>query len=152
MAAEQEDTMSNELDAIELPALNAAQRAARGSTPSPRLVARLFIAAGAPLRVRLLRCLLRPLGTLGAAGVAAGAFAAFVQVRGGDGSNIDVEAVSRLSGRQVHELAHFVEQVEPRALQRFANLAAASPLATAAFSGSVLLLLVHRLQPAAAPR
>jgi hypothetical protein len=89
---------------------------------------------------------------LGAAGVAAGAFAAFVQLRGGAETSFDAEAVSRLSSRQVHELAHFVEQVEPRALQHFANLAAASPLATAAFSGSVLLLLVHRLQPAAAPR
>jgi hypothetical protein len=141
--------MSHEWDPIGLPAPSAAQRAARGTTPSPRLVARLFVAAGTPLRVRLLRCLMRPLGTLGAAGVAAGAFAAFVQLRGGAEPSIDAEAVARLSSRQVHELAHFVEQVEPQALQRFANLAAASPLATAAFSASVLLLLVRRLQPAA---
>lgn len=139
--------MSDEFDSIALPAQGAPQRAPRGAAPSPRLVARLFVAAGTPLRMRLLRCLMRPLGTLGAAGVAAGAFTAFLQLRGGTEPTIDAEAVASLSGRQVHELAHFVEQVQPQALQHFAELAAASPLATAAFSASVLMLLVRRLQP-----
>ena len=74
-------------------------------------------AAGNPLRVRLLRCLMRPLGPLGAAGVAAGAFAAFLDPRGGGEPVIDLEAAAQVSSQQVHELARFVEQVEPQALQ-----------------------------------
>jgi hypothetical protein len=140
--------MPEELVPATMPAAAAEPRTARNRVPSPRLVARLFVAAGTPLRVRLLRCLMRPLGPLGAAGVAAGAFAAFLQLQGRGEPQIDTTAVARLSASQVHELAHFVEQVEPQALQHFANLAAASPLATAAFSASVLLLLLRRLQPA----
>jgi hypothetical protein len=149
LAAEQEDAMSDEFDPIVLPASARAQRAPRGTAPGPRLVARLFVAAGTPLRLRLLRCLMRPLGPLGAAGVAAGAFAVFLQLQGKPEPRIDADAVAKLSGRQVHELALFVEQVDPHALQRFASLAAASPLATAAFSASVLVLLARRLQPPA---
>ena len=138
--------MLDKLDEILEPMPVPDQAAARAGTPSPRLVARLFAAAGNPLRVHLLRCLMRPLGPLGAAGVAAGAFATFLNPRGGSEPVIELEAVAHLSSRQVHELAHFVEQVDPQALQQFASLAASSPLAAATFSASVLVLLYRRLQ------
>lgn len=122
----------------------------RGATPSSRLVARLFAAAGNPLRIRLLRCLMQPLGTLGAAGVAAGAFAAFIDLRHRHEPRIDADAVAQLSSRQIHELARFVEQVDPQALQQFASLAAGSSLAMATtFSAAALLLLYRRLQATA---
>ena len=63
--------------------------AARGTTSNPRLVARVFGAANPPLRVRLLSCLIQPLGTLGIAGVAAGAFAVFVGRDGPSATRID---------------------------------------------------------------
>jgi hypothetical protein len=113
------------------------------------LVARLFTAAGNPLRARLLRCLMRPLGLLGAASVASGAFIAFVDRRGGE-LRIDPEAVAHVSSQQMLELVRFVEQVDPLALQQFVSLAANSPLAVATFSASVLLLLSRRLQTATA--
>ena len=143
--------MSNEFDEIPEPTTPPDRAAARAGTPSPRLVARLFAAAGNPLRVRLLRCLMRPLGPLGAAGVAAGAFAAFLNPRGGSEPVIDLEAVAQLSSRQVHELAHFVEQVDPQALQQFASLVSSSPLAMATFSASALVLLYRRLQSVRPP-
>jgi len=138
--------MTDEFDEILQPNTLPDRTAARSSTPGPRLVARLFAAASNPLRVRLLRCLMRPLGPLGAAGVTAGAFAAFLNPRGGSEPVIDLEAVALLSSRQVHELAHFVEQVDPQALQQFANLVSSSPLAMATFSASALVLLYRRLQ------
>ncbi len=138
--------MSDEFDEILQPHAPPDRAAARGSTPCPRLVARLFAAAGNPLRVRLLHCLMRPLGPLGAAGVAAGAFAAFLNPRGGSEPVIDLEAVALLSSRQVHELAYFVEQVDPQALLQFASLVSSSPLAMASFSASALVLLYRRLQ------
>jgi hypothetical protein len=141
-----EDRMLDKLDEILEPTPVPDRAATRAGTPSPRLVARLFAAASNPLRVRLLRCLMRPLGPLGAAGVAAGAFAAFLNPRGGSEPVIDMEAVALLSSRQVHELAHFVEQVDPQALQQFASLVSSSPLAMATFSASALVLLYRRLQ------
>lgn len=125
------------------------EAATRTGTPTSRLVARLFAAAGNPLRTRLLRCLMQPLGLLGVAGVASGAFIAFIDHRGGE-LQIDPEAVAQVSSQQMLELARFVEQVDPQALQQFASLAANSPLALATFSASVLLLLYRRLQPTTA--
>ena len=147
--------MPNEFDEISeplpLPAQGSGSEAAtRTGSLTSRLVARLFNAAGNPLRARLLRCLMRPLGLLGVAGVASGAFVAFIDRRGGE-LLIDPEAVAQVSSQQMLELARFVEQVDPQALQQFASLAANSPLALATFSASVLLLLSRRLQ-SAAPR
>jgi hypothetical protein len=142
--------MSDEFDEILEPQARTAGHdgSTRSAVPNSRLVARLFTAAGMPLRARLLRCLMRPLGTLGAAGVAAGAFVAFVDRRGAEAA-IDVDAVSQLSSQQIHELAHFVEQVDPQALQQFVSLASSSSLAMATtFSAAALLLLYRRLQQA----
>ncbi len=143
--------MSDEFDEILEPLAPHARAddGGRSAVPNSRLVARLFTAAGASLRASLLRCLMRPLGTLGAAGVAAGAFVAFVGRRGDD-TILDAEAVSRLSSQQIYELAHFVEQVDPQALQQFVSLASSSSLAMATtFSAAALLLLYRRLQPRA---
>ena len=145
--------MSNEFDEMLEPAaanIRADDAAPRAAVPNPRLVARLFAAAGNPLRVRLLRCLMRPLGTLGAAGVAAGAFVAFADRRGVEES-IDADAVALVSSQQIYELAHFVEQVDPQALQQFASLASSSSLAMATtFSAAALLLLYRQLLKAQA--
>lgn len=130
--------------------------AARGTTSNPRLVARVFAAASTTLRVRLLSCLMQPLGTLGIAGVAAGAFAVFVGRDGPRDTRIDVEAVAQVAqvtSQQVHELASFVEQVDPQALLQFASLASGSSLALATgFSAAALALLYRRLQPAITAR
>ncbi len=58
-----------------------------------------------------------------------------------------------MSSRQIYELAHFVEQVDPQALQQFAGLVSSSSLAMATtFSAAALVLLYRRLQPALAQR
>ncbi len=139
--------MSDEFDEIPRPLGAPAPRdnARCSGTPISRLVARLYASAGNPLRVRLLRCLMRPLGPLGAAGVAGGAFAVFLNRQGDSEPVIGLDAVSRVSAGQVYELARFVEQVDPQALEQFARLASSSPLAVATFSASVLVLLFRRL-------
>lgn len=119
---------------------------------APRLVARLYAAAGVPLRARLLACLMQPLGPLALAGVAAGAFAGFLHRPGTAGTSIDLDGAARISTAQVLELAHFVEQVDPQALQHFAGLVSGSPLGLATFSSAALVLLYRRLQaPLPAP-
>ena len=144
--------MSDEFDEILEPIAPPTRVTAPAGTAGPRLVARLFAAAATPLRVRLLRCLMRPLGPLGAAGVAAGAFAAFLDPHGGGEPVIGLEAAAQVSSQQVLELAHFVEQVEPQALQQFAALVSSSSLAMATFSASALVLLYRRLQPGSADK
>ena len=70
-----------------------------------------------------------------------GAFASFLH-RGGDrGAGILLEDVGRYSNDQILELARFVEQVSPEALQQLGSLISANPVETAAFGVSAALLL-----------
>jgi hypothetical protein len=125
--------------------------APRTPSSAPRLAARLFAESDLPLRARLIACLLRPLGPLGLAGVAAGAFAAFLNRHELTEASADLARVARVSSEQIHELARFVEEVEPQALQHFAELISGSQLALAAFSASALALLYDALrQPSSA--
>ncbi|MEO8525933.1 MAG: hypothetical protein ABI460_14505 [Caldimonas sp.] len=77
--------------------------------------------------------------------VAAGAFARLLLVGGSSGLTVAVEEAARFSGDQIFELARFVEQVSPEALQQFARLIAARPLGAAAFSASAAVLLLKAL-------
>jgi hypothetical protein len=117
----------------------------RAAMSVPRLVARLYTGASIPLRARLIVCLLRPLGPLALSGVAAGAFAGFLNFRGAVDSSTSLQAAARLSSVQIRELAAFVEQVNPETLQRFADLASGSELGPATFSASTLVLLNRAL-------
>jgi hypothetical protein len=110
-------------------------------------VSRLYAAANRPLRTQLLDCLLRPLGTLGLAGIAAGAFASFLHRSGTDGARVVIDDVGRYSNDQILELARFVEQVSPQALQQFAGLIADNPVGMAAFSASAAMLLLRAVRP-----
>lgn len=146
--------MSDEFDEIpDLPRGSPASRIAP-SGPSAlrrgasRLVARLYVAADNPLRARLLASLIKPIGPLGIAGVAAGAFAWAVQ-RGAHFSDSAVERAARITGDQVSELARFAEQVDPQALVDFAALAEGSHLGVAGLSAAAVVLLygVIRARP-----
>lgn len=152
--------MSDEFDdAIERASERASRNHPAPSWPAPRrvqsarLITRLYTGADASLRARMLACLLRPLSPLGIVAVAAGAFAGFVH-RGGDSDSLRValEDVGRYSNEQIFELARFVEQVSPDALQQVANLIADNPVGIAAFSASVAMLLLRLLRRHATPR
>lgn len=111
-----------------------------------RLVSRLYGAANAALRTRVLACLVRPLGLLGLAGVASGAFAGlpFRADKASGGS-----AIGDLAGYtsdQIFELARFVEQVSPDAIQQVAGLLADNPAGVSAFSAAAALLLVRAVR------
>jgi hypothetical protein len=144
--------MSDEFDdAIDMPPRASAATArdtpkVPARLPAARLVSRLYAAANAPLRARMLACLLQPLSPLSLVAIAAGAFGTFLH-RGGDpAASVTLGDVSRFSNDQIFELARFVEQVSPDALQTLACVVADSPLVMAAFSASVALLLVRAMQ------
>jgi hypothetical protein len=138
--------MSDEFDDVPDPAVAAAvpsPAAVHGR--APRLLARLYGSANHVLRSRLVACLVRPLGPLALASVAAGAFTALLSRSGAGGLSIAIDDAARFSQEQVAELARFVEQVQPDALVQAARLAAAHPTGVGAFSASVAVLLAIEL-------
>jgi len=144
--------MSDEFDEIIEPCFRQAEPSS-GDMPAvripssvPRLVARLYAISDLPLRARLIACLLRPLGPLGLAGVAAGAFAGFVNRHGFSDASVDLARAARISTKQIRELARFVEEVNPKTFQRFAALVSDSHLGLATFSASCVLLLYRALR------
>jgi hypothetical protein len=109
-----------------------------------RLVSRLYGAASGPLRTRMLACLVRPLGLLGLAGVASGAFAGLL---GGEASaGASIGDLAGYSSDQIFELARFVEQVSPDAIQQVAGLLADNPDGVSAFSAAAAMLLVRAVR------
>jgi hypothetical protein len=126
------------------------QTHAAATTPPalPALVSEVYRAAPAPLRVKLLECLLRPVGPLALAVIASGAFGAFLQRRTWAGASLSIDDVATISAEQFHELAGYLEQASPDVFLRVPAVLAGSPLAVATGSGALLLALL--LQRAAA--
>jgi hypothetical protein len=117
-----------------------------GRTRVARLVCRLYGAATPALRARLVACLVKPLGTLGLVGVAAGAFGVLLYRSGSEGARAAMGDMAQFSNDQMFELVRFVEQVSPDALQEFARLFSERSMGMAAFSASAALLLVRSLR------
>ncbi len=138
-------------DAIDVAILHHGPTRCDGQTapapaPAARLVSRLYAAANAPLRARMLARLLRQLGPLGLVAVAAGAFASFLHRGGNESVRVALEDVGRYPNEQILELARFVEQVNPDALKQVASLVTDSPIGIAAFSVTVAMLLLRSFQ------
>ena len=143
--------MSDEFDdAVDPIATSAAPGVASGGAEgrAARLMARLYASANLALRTRLVACLLRPLGSLGVAAVAAGAFTVVLSRRGAGGLGVAMADVAEFSKEQVAELARFVEQVSPEALQQAAGLVFEHGIGVGAFTASVALLLALELRRA----
>jgi hypothetical protein len=94
----------------------------------------------------MLACLLRPLGSLGLAAVASGAFASLLQRWNVRDPVIALDDLERYSRDQIGELVRFVEQVSPEALQQLGNLVADNPMGAAAVGASVAMLLLRALR------
>ena len=146
--------MSDEFDDVPDPVVAAAAPApAVAEGRAPRLLARLYGSANHALRTRLLACLVRPLGPLALASVAAGAFTALLSRSGAGGLSLAIDDAARFSQEQIVELARFVEQVQPDALLDAARLAAAAhPTGVGAFSASVAVMLAIELGRGVVPR
>lgn len=91
-------------------------------------------------------CLVRPLGTLGVCGVAAGAFSVLLYSGGSGSAKAAMSDMARFSNDQNFELVRFVEQVSPDALHEFAMLFTQRSMGMGASSASVALLLMRALR------
>ena len=138
--------MSDEFDDALDPVVAGAAASPVAAGRAARLLARLYGSADHVVRTRLVACLVRPLGPLALASVAAGAFAALLSRSAAGGLRIAIDDAARFSQDQVAELARFVEQVQPDAILEAARLAAQHAAGVGAFSASVALLLVAELR------
>jgi hypothetical protein len=139
--------MSDELEDLNDVALTKTERSMQQRSrrpPAPaRLVSRVYRAAGPELRARLLRCLLRPLGPLAIAAVAAGAFGGFLDRGSKESASFTLAELTRYSSEEIFELARFVEQADPDAMVELARMMVERPIGIAGFSASVVALLVR---------
>jgi hypothetical protein len=141
---DEEATMSDEFDdAVDpLPGTPAPARTGRVA----RLLARLYSSSNLAVRTRLVACLVRPLSPLGLAAVSAGAFTVILVRSSGGGLSVAMADVARFSKDQIAELARFVEQVSPEALQQAGALLADNRSGVGTFAASVAVLLALELR------
>jgi hypothetical protein len=112
-----------------------------------RLAARLYAGATAVQRSRIVTTLCRPLGPLALVAVASGAFAGLLDRASALGSTLQIDELAGFTRDQVFELARFVEQVSPEALQQAASAVVDNPwgVSTLGTAAAVLLVTaVHR--------
>jgi hypothetical protein len=106
-----------------------------------RLAARLYAGAGTVQRSRIVATLVRPLGPLALVAVASGAFAGLLERVSALGAALPIEGLAHFTREQVFELARFVEQVSPDALQQVAGAVAENPFGVSAFGAAAAVLL-----------
>jgi len=120
-------------------------------TRAARLASRLYAGAGAVQRSRIVATLLRPLGPLALVAVASGAFAGLLNRASTLGSALPIDELGHFTREQVFELARFVEQVSPDALQQVAGAIAENPFGVSAFGAAAAVLLATAVHARGAP-
>jgi hypothetical protein len=99
--------------------IDAAARAdGAGARSLAALVAEAYGKLSLPGRARMLRRLLAPVGSLALAVVGGGAFAKFIAQRQRGGLAVSAADAARTTAEAVYELARYVQQRDPRLLQR----------------------------------
>jgi len=104
----------------------------------PELISAVYETAAAPLRTKLLECLLRPVGPLALVAIAAGTFGHLLYRLRRDAMPISLDDVARITPGHVLELSRYVEQCSPHVLLRIGSLIAPKPVGMATISGSAL--------------
>jgi hypothetical protein len=115
-----------------------------------RLVSRAYRTASGPLRADILSCLLRPLGTLSLVAVASGAFARLLQYNGASPERVGLDNVSRFSSRHMFELAQFVHEENPQAMQQVDAPLMQDATSLPSLSMAAVVFLYRRVQVAPA--
>lgn len=119
----------------------------------PGLVAALYEEAPVGLRQRLLNHLLRPVGPLALAAVAAGAFARLLPEGRWSSVQVRLDDVWTFGPEQVLDLAMYVQQKAPDMLWGLSDLLATNPIVLGTLSGVLLLAALRRARRARpAPR
>jgi hypothetical protein len=113
-----------------------------------KLLSEVYQDAAPPLRARLLELLLKPMRPLGLVAVAAGAFGSFLHRENWSRLSVSIDESVRYSAEQVFELARYVNQFQPEALQQVAGLMADNPVCLNTLSATLLLVALRLWFPA----
>lgn len=113
-----------------------------------RLASRLYAGAGAVQRSWIVATLLKPLGPLALVAVASGAFAGLLDRVNALGATLPIDELGHFTREQVFELARFVEQASPDALQQVAGAIAENPLGVSALGAAAAVLLASAVREA----
>jgi hypothetical protein len=92
-------------------------------------------------RSRIVATLCRPLGPLALVAVASGAFAGLLNRASVLGTTLQIDGLADFTRDQVFELARFVEQVSPEALQQMAGAVVENPFGVSALGAAAAVLL-----------
>lgn len=111
-----------------------------------RLLTRLYRASNAQVRAAILSSLVRPLGLLSLVGVASGAFSRLLQRNGRFTDAVSPADVLPYTTEQVDELASFVHEVDPVALQQLVVQLAQTTVGMTTLSAAILIILHRRLR------
>ena len=146
--------MSDEFDDLaerRLPPAGSKPRRSGQADATSRPIGRLYVASDQGLRAKLLACLLRPLSPLGRTQrLLRVCFAKFVASDSLESILAAMDEATRFSIDQIAELARFVQQVSPQALERFARLVADHRVGKTAFNIASATLLLQTLPQAQA--
>ena len=124
-----------------------------GTQSLPVVVANAFTRLRVAQRVRVLRRLLLPVGPMALTVLAGGVFAKYVAQARWPRMSISLQDAARVTSSQVHELARYVQQSNPHALQQVLVVLARDTTTMAALGASVAaLVLQHVANRKAAPR
>jgi hypothetical protein len=120
-------------------------RPARHAASLAAIVASAYTRTHVALRARVLRRLLLPVGPLALAVIAGGAFAKYVGQARWVRLSVSLEDAANVTARQVVELARYVEQSNPAALQQALAVLARDTTTMAALGASLAALVLERL-------
>ena len=126
--------------------------AAREGQSLADVVASAFTRLRIAERVRVLRCLLRPVGPMALAVLGGGVFAKYIAQARLPRMSISLEDAARVTGSQVHELVRYIEQSDPLAIQQALVLLTRDATTMAALGGSVAAIVMQHLATRGAAR
>ncbi|MFL6630436.1 MAG: hypothetical protein ACJ8IK_08490 [Burkholderiaceae bacterium] len=132
-------------------ALGIETRPHRERSRAAHLAARLYAGATAVQRSRIVTTLCRPLGPLALVAVASGAFAGLLDRASALGGALHVDELAGFTRDQVFELARFVEQVRPEALQQVAGSVVENPWGVSALGAAAAVLLATAVRGRGGP-
>ncbi|HEX4944277.1 MAG TPA: hypothetical protein VFV55_07965 [Usitatibacteraceae bacterium] len=110
-------------------------------SPVPALVARVVTESPAPVRSKLITCLLSEVSPLAMVALAQGSFGHFLSRSSSNALIVTAEEARRFTESQILELARYVAQACPAAFVQVANLLQAeNPMFTRSLAGGLLFL------------
>jgi hypothetical protein len=116
------------------------------------LVASAFTRLRIAERVRVLRCLLQPVGPMALAVLGGGVFAKYIAQARWPRMSISLDDAARVTAGQVYELVRYIEQSHPLAIQQALAVLARDATTMAALGGSVAAIVMQHLANRSAAR